>query len=81
MAVDKGTFGLIVALTILTIAASCVVLAYAGGINQRGSDEQKRFLPQVRKWLIGIFSVLLALSVTTLIVSAVQYSQPAPLMF
>jgi hypothetical protein len=76
MAIKKGTtYGLLVALTIFTIVFSSMVLAYAGGVNSRGSDELKKFDPSLRKWLIGISAVMLALAVAVLVVASLQFTQ------
>ncbi len=77
MALAGATFGLLIALSISVIIFSSMVLGYAGYINQKGSDEQKRAKPTLRKWLIWVSAVLLALAATTFIVAIVLVAKGA----
>jgi ABC-type Fe3+ transport system permease subunit len=70
-----ASFVLLIILCILVIAYSSTVLAYTGYINQKGSDEQKRAKPNVRKGLIVSSAILLVLAVAVVIVASVQYSK------
>lgn len=73
MALGGTAFALTLVLSILTIVFSSLVLAYTGGVNMRGSDEQKRFQPRLRHALIWFSSILLAVSVAvSIIVPLVQ---------
>lgn len=75
---STASFVLLVLLSAFVIALSSMILAYVGGIAQKGSDEMKKYKVALRKWLIGLASVLLILSVTTLVVGSVQFAKPEP---
>lgn len=76
---STASFVLLVLLSSFVIALSSMILAYVGGIDQKGSDEMKKYKMPLRKWLIAIASVLLGLSVATLVVGSVQkFKKPEP---
>lgn len=78
MAMSTASYVLLFLLSAFVIALSIMILAYAGGIQQKGSDEMKAYKKALRKWLIGLASVLLILAVATLVVGSVQFAKPAP---
>ena len=75
MALGGATFGITLTMALLALILSSMILAYAGGINQKGSADQKAFNPQLRKWLIGIASFLLVFAVVTIVVAIIWYTK------
>ncbi len=69
----EASYGLILTLSLVTIFVSICILIYAGHINSKGSDEQKRALPKLRKLLLWVSTILLILSLVAIIVSSWQY--------
>lgn len=72
------SFILLLLLSVFVIALSSMILAYVGGIAQKGSAEMRAYKVALRKWLIGLASVLLILAVGTLIFGIVDFVRPTP---
>lgn len=75
MALGNAAFGITLTLGLLTLIFSIMVLAYAGGINHKGTGEQKAFNAGLRKSLIVSSSILLAFSVVAIIVVSVWWKK------
>ncbi len=75
---STASFVLLILLSAFVIALSSMILAYVGGIAAKGSQEMRDYKKALRKWLIGLASVLLILATATLIVGIWQYAKPAP---
>lgn len=75
---DTTSYVFLVLLSAFVIALSIMILAYVGGIADKGSAEMKAYKKALRKWLIGLASVLLILSVASLAYGSWDKFKPTP---
>lgn len=70
------SFILLLLLSVFVIVLSSMILAYVGGIADKGSAEMRAYKVALRKWLIALASILLILAVGTLGFGIYDYVNP-----